>query len=1622
MDPVQLRIDAEVADALRKVLKLRQDFVDFKDEYKKAVSEMERVNASFSGDRLTRTASQYLAVIKQFGGVQNLTATEQAKVNKVLTEASEKYTKLGREVPEAMQKIILATSQGAAKSQQELDKITKAISGDKVIQQAALYMQALTKVNDVNRLTEQQQIKVNKVLTEAAEAYRRLGIQVPADMQKIMDATGKVAKPATDELKKLRDLLSGEGSLRSANQIVKVLNEIGGVSKIAAEDQKKLLVTMNQLEARFAAAGRSVPADIKRIHDELKKLSSTKDEIKKLEEALSGKKVLADANNWVSAVQRIGGVTRLTSEEQRRLNGILTEAIAKYKALGQEAPRDMQRLLAATKSAGNDTRGIFNALWVDIAKGSFVGNMAANTVAAAWRGVKDMIRGSVEALVDFINRGSQVDRVASAFEKLVPSSKQIVETSKDASRATDEIIEAAKRGSKGLVTNFEAMRAANQALLFGLPITAKEMEVLSRSAVTLGRAMDLDAGKALNDLIIALGRSSPRILDNLGIIVKMVDANQKYADSIGKNRLELTAEERTHAFYRESMTKMGAKVTEIGEIHLTAADKVKQTQVRFADIRDEMARVTASSPVLNRAIQRIGEIILGAFGDDKETQIRRIVQVINQGAIIITKALQGIIFAATIVTASFTNITAAINTWMGTVIKTNENLLEILFRIGAIAAKVPGQVGETGKQLAIMAGVARADLQAVFGTAAEFEKKGSELADMTARILGRGKGMVQEVGDLVTELERLAKIDPFKAIKKSTENLPTIVNNDQANAEVGITKAQERIIKSRESFNIAWDKEQERTREEYKKSVQDAQTFVDEFWRTFDRAGRKINDAAMQLLDDRLRQQFFTKPLELLKLQNEIDELHAKKTFTWVELLNKMGGITRDPGKDPSKWFDKGAIGSAIDALAKSIPQMLRDRLAVSDVGLGTAIASLVASSMGEAFMGPKGFLGKKLGGLFGGAFGETFKAMLPVIGSLAGPLIEKFVDFFKAKKWKDSMKTVGREWGISITEELAKKIKEDADKLFGGDRRVAEAFNFSAILGDTKITEGNIDKLLGKLRDVFVFLGQGKMTVDQARNVLDSNFAKFAEHVEASGEVASDALLEFIQLNRQFGTESVAIHNFLIGQASKLGGALSRMANDTAERYKGLGTELGTAREELKKLDEEIANARARGDSTADLLQKRADLMVKINELQAKQGDAARVSQEEFDRLGRIALAAQLQMQAQGLSSAEIAERMGPAWSRILQIQKDLGLQASSNLIQEELTRQKARETHQTVFEGTAAVNDAAVAYANMGGKSQEVFDDLQKQMQEYFTRLQSTGLTQKQVLEENLPFLRTAIQLQQKHGVVLDATTQMYIDQAKELGLLGETAEEETDKMDAGLKGIGAGLAAIVEALGGDIPEALRKLIGEAEDAGEAAEESMGGMESQAARTVDGVEILVGRFGQLGNVVSLAADEATEALKRIQDEAIRTYEDVTGISEGMSPGGFLGIVNRSREALIAVQDFARSSEPELRRVYESINKIGTGVPGEITIPGGPGTINTGQPPRIDLGPEFREMLAVIRALAEEPTIVFEPGSISPTLQAYGIADREAVERTLALGTLRQFVGTGPVYEKFSKAVNKVR
>ncbi len=82
---------------------------------------------------------------------------------------------------------------------------------------------------------------------------------------------------------------------------------------------------------------------------------NTDRDLSRLLESFTGQKVAIEADKMAEAVRRIGGASNLTEKEQRRVNATVSEAIEKYRALGENVPPYLLSLQKETAQAARQT-------------------------------------------------------------------------------------------------------------------------------------------------------------------------------------------------------------------------------------------------------------------------------------------------------------------------------------------------------------------------------------------------------------------------------------------------------------------------------------------------------------------------------------------------------------------------------------------------------------------------------------------------------------------------------------------------------------------------------------------------------------------------------------------------------------------------------------------------------------------------------------------------------------------------------------------------------------------------------------------------------------------------------------------------------------------------------------------------------------------------------------------------------------------------------------------------------------------------------------------------------------------------------------------------------------------
>lgn len=107
------------------------------------------------------------------------------------------------------------------------------------------------------------------------------------------------------------------------------------------------------ISARFEADFASFQSAVKNAETSLKSFETgagrVETSLNKMVDSLSGRRLVQDATLMAEAVDRIGGVSKLSTSELERMSSKATEAVAKMKALGVDVPVGLQKIADHSK-------------------------------------------------------------------------------------------------------------------------------------------------------------------------------------------------------------------------------------------------------------------------------------------------------------------------------------------------------------------------------------------------------------------------------------------------------------------------------------------------------------------------------------------------------------------------------------------------------------------------------------------------------------------------------------------------------------------------------------------------------------------------------------------------------------------------------------------------------------------------------------------------------------------------------------------------------------------------------------------------------------------------------------------------------------------------------------------------------------------------------------------------------------------------------------------------------------------------------------------------------------------------------------------------------------------------
>lgn len=149
-----------------------------------------------------------------------------------------------------------------------------------------------------------------------------------------------------------------------------------------------------------------------------------------------------------------------------------------------------------------------------------------------------------QAVVNLAEAGVEMARAAAEAERLGNSFEILAS---QAGQSADAMLSAMQEASHGTISNSELMLQANTAMMLGIADSSQEMAQLLEVASARGKAFGVSTADAFAALTEGLGRMSPEILNNIGIVINAQKTYADYADQIGRTVESLTDQEKKQA-------------------------------------------------------------------------------------------------------------------------------------------------------------------------------------------------------------------------------------------------------------------------------------------------------------------------------------------------------------------------------------------------------------------------------------------------------------------------------------------------------------------------------------------------------------------------------------------------------------------------------------------------------------------------------------------------------------------------------------------------------------------------------------------------------------------------------------------------------------------------------------------------------------------------------------------------------------------------------------------------------------------------------------------------------------------------------------------------------------------
>lgn len=231
-----------------------------------------------------------------------------------------------------------------------------------------------------------------------------------------------------------------------------------------------------------------------------------------------------------------------------------------------KAAREAQR-------TGANLSGLNRTLF-DLGKGlskAQAGIFAFNNTLFALNTVIAIVGGAIRGVWEALEQGAIVNTTTAAFERLSTTLIQV-----------PNLLDQLRLAAKGTVSDFSLMQQTLTLVQGAAPELAKELGRAAPQLLEIARASAIlnpalgSAEQNFARLALGIRRSSVRILDDIGLIIRLQQAYDEFAVKVGKNVLDLDAQEKQLALLNSTVKEGQNLINALGDSVSSQVDPFQQ--------------------------------------------------------------------------------------------------------------------------------------------------------------------------------------------------------------------------------------------------------------------------------------------------------------------------------------------------------------------------------------------------------------------------------------------------------------------------------------------------------------------------------------------------------------------------------------------------------------------------------------------------------------------------------------------------------------------------------------------------------------------------------------------------------------------------------------------------------------------------------------------------------------------------------------------------------------------------------------------------------------------------------------------------------------------------------------